>query len=104
MTAESNHKSAVAALGCALCWHVHGPHEPGEVELHHLRTGGWGKGDYKTLIPLCYEHHRGRFGIHGMGTKAFYAYFYDMYGVDQRGLLAWTLARVSENEFREGKC
>jgi hypothetical protein len=44
----------------------------GEVELHHLRKGmGWGKGDYTTLIPLCYEHHRGNSGVHGLGTKGF---------------------------------
>lgn len=43
----------------------------GQSSLHHLRTGGWGKGDYKTLIPLCPEHHRGQTGVHGMGTKAF---------------------------------
>ncbi len=99
--AEAAHKSAVAALGCALCWHVHGPHEPGPTELHHFRGGGWGRGDYRTLIPLCFSCHRGPGGIHGMGTRAFDRYYSARYGVDQCGLLAWTLARVSKNEFRE---
>lgn len=88
--AERRHMNAAAALGCALCHHIHGPHEPGPVELHHLRTGGWGKGNARTVMPLCIPHHRGREGIHGMGTKAFEAH----YGITQRELLAWTLERT----------
>ena len=74
---EAAHKARLVAMGCVACRRIHGPHEPGAVELHHLRTGGWGKGDYLTLIPLCFEHHRGKFGIHGMGTKAFDAHYGD---------------------------
>lgn len=88
---EKAHKQAVAELGCALCYHLHGPHDPAPVELHHLRSGGWGKGDYKTLIPLCAEHHRGNTGVHGLGTKGFVKH----YGITQQELLDWTLVRVS---------
>lgn len=88
--AEKEHKSKVASLGCALCYHLHGEHEPGPVELHHLRSGGWGKRDFMTLIPLCAEHHRGNSGIHGMGTRAFERH----YGVTQQELLDWALSRV----------
>ena len=88
---EKQHKQKVASLGCALCWHLHGEHEPAEVQLHHIRTGGWGKGDYRTLIPLCYAHHLGNEGIHGMGTKAFEKH----YGISQQRLLNWTLNRVN---------
>lgn len=91
--AEAAHKIRLSLLGCALCRKVHGPHEPGPVELHHLRTGGWGKDDYMTLIPLCYEHHRGNAGIHGMGTKAFER----NYGYTQRELLDWALKQVNKN-------
>lgn len=90
---EKAHKNKVAELGCALCHHLHGPHDPAPVELHHLRTGGWGKGDYKTLIPLCAEHHRGNTGVHGLGTKGFVKH----YGITQQELLEWTLIRVSTN-------
>ena len=69
--AERAHKDLLAQLGCMACLRVFGQHEPAPVELHHLRTGGWGRGGYLTLIPLCAEHHRGDTGIHGMGTKAF---------------------------------
>ena len=88
--AELIHKGKVAALGCAYCNFLHGPHNPGPVELHHLRSGGWGKGDYKTLIPLCVEHHRGKTGVHGLGTKAFAR----MSGTTQQELLPWTLERI----------
>lgn len=80
---EITHKGKLAELGCMACLRIHGEHNPGPVELHHLRTGGWGKGDYKTMIPLCVEHHRGNTGIHGMGTKAFDAF----YPFTQRDLL-----------------
>ncbi len=56
------------------------------VQLHHFRSGGWGKGDYRTLIPLCPEHHVGKTGIHGMGTKGFDK-FYAEYDFSQMQLL-----------------
>jgi hypothetical protein len=87
---EKKHKQAVASLGCALCHHLHGDHEPGPVELHHLRAGGWGRGSYLTLMGLCVEHHRGNTGIHGMGTKAFERH----YNITQKELLQWVLERV----------
>lgn len=68
--AEKAHKAMLAEKPCAICVRLHGPHEGGNVELHHLRSGGWGKGDYTTLIPLCFDHHRGVNGIHTLGTKA----------------------------------
>ena len=69
--AEHIHKGKLAELGCMACLRIYGPHNPGPVELHHYRGGGWGKGDFKTLIPLCPEHHRGPTGVHGLGTKGF---------------------------------
>ena len=89
---EKAHKQAVASLGCALCHHLYGDHDSAAVELHHLRAGGWGRGDYKTLIPLCYEHHRGNTGIHGLGTRGFVKY----YGITQQELLEWTLNKIGQ--------
>jgi len=91
---EKRHKEKLVSLGCALCWHIHGPHEPGPVELHHLRGGGWGRGGYKTLIPLDYNHHRGPDGIHTMGTRAWERNF----GITQKELLDWALKRISNVE------
>jgi hypothetical protein len=87
---ELKHKSALASIGCMVCYRLHGWHEPGPVELHHQREGGWGKGKYKTLIPLCIEHHRGKTGIHGMGTKGFVAH----YGFTQQDLLDQALGLI----------
>lgn len=68
---EKTHKQNLARLGCMVCRRLYDI-RTGGVELHHLRKGmGWGKGDYTTLIPLCYEHHRGNSGVHGLGTKGF---------------------------------
>ena len=85
--AEQLHKDKLAQLGCMACKRLHGEHEPGSVELHHLRMGGWGKGDYKTLIPLCYRHHMGIGGIHYMGTKAFDEHYGTLHGFTQQDLL-----------------
>lgn len=92
--AESLHKLHLSLMGCAMCYHIHGPHEPGPVELHHLRSGGWGKGNYLTLIPLCVNHHRGREGIHHIGTKLWEREF----GVTQQQLLDWTLKTKEKHE------
>ena len=88
---EKDHKAALASLGCMLCWRLFG-FSDAEVELHHRREGGWGKGDYKTLIPLCYPHHRGDQGVHGLGTKAFVL----VYGVTQQQLLDDALSRLEK--------
>lgn len=80
---EVIYKGKLAELGCLVCRREYPPHEPGPVEFHHYRGGGWGKGGYKTLMPLCPEHHRGKTGVHGLGTKGFPAH----YGYGQAELL-----------------
>ena len=90
--AELIYKGRLAQLGCMACRRIHGPHDPGPVELHHLRTGGWGKGGFKTLMPLCPDHHRGSLGIHGMGTRAFERH----YGFTQQDLLNDALALIGD--------
>ena len=89
---EKRHKAILADLGCMVCRRLFGIKD-GPVELHHLRTGGWGRGDYKTLIPLCVEHHRGNTGVHGLGTKGFARH----YGFDQQDLLDDALALVGQS-------
>ncbi len=80
--AEKEHKARLAELGCMACRRLFGITDS-PVELHHRRSGGWGKGNFMTLFGLCYEHHRGNTGVHGMGTKAFARH----YGFDQQDLL-----------------
>ena len=88
---EKRHKAKLADMACMICERVYGQHPGGNVTLHHLRSGGWGKGDYKTLIPLCYNHHQGAEGIHTMGTKAWERHF----GVSQQELLNEVMERTS---------
>jgi len=87
---EKRHKAKLADMACMICERVYGQHVGGGVELHHLRTGGWGKGDYRTLIPLCFNHHRGADGIHTMGTKAWERHF----DVSQQDLLTEAMERI----------
>jgi len=63
--------SAVAELGCAVCRRMGYPGTP--AELHHPRSGvGMGKrASHWDVLPLCVEHHRGKTGVHGLGTKGF---------------------------------
>lgn len=91
-TAERKHMNKVAQLGCAVCWRLHGPHEPAEVELHHARRGtGMGqRSSHMDVLPLCAEHHRGNTGVHGLGTKGFEKF----YGFNEADLLQDTLKRL----------
>jgi hypothetical protein len=88
--AAQDHKAKLAAMSCVICERIIGQHPGGNVHLHHLRTGGWGKGDWRTLIPLCYTHHQGAVGIHTMGTKAWERHF----DVSQKDLLELTNERA----------
>jgi hypothetical protein len=81
--AEQEHKAALVELGCMVCRRLFPFLAPGPVELHHLRGGGWGKGDWTTLVGLCVEHHRGDTGVHGLGTRGFVKH----YGFTQADLL-----------------
>jgi hypothetical protein len=41
------------------------------IELHHLDSGSRGRADNKC-VPLCADHHRGRFSPHGPDAKEFH--------------------------------
>jgi hypothetical protein len=55
------------------------------AELHHKRagTGAGRRSSHYEVIPLCPEHHRGKTGLHGLGTKG----FVDHWGYDEDDLL-----------------
>jgi hypothetical protein len=69
--AERKHMNAVAELGCAVCRRMGYPGTP--AELHHPRAGVGGarRSSNWDVLPLCPEHHRGKTGVHGLGTKGF---------------------------------
>jgi hypothetical protein len=91
--AEKSHASKVAELGCVVCFRLYGPHDPGHVELHHVRrgTGMAQRSSHFDVIPLCIEHHRGNTGIHGLGTKGFTKH----YGFTEADLLDAVRGRLA---------
>ena len=89
--AASRHMQRVAGLPCCVCEHMGRPHVYG-VQVHHIREGQGAaqRADDMLTIPVCYEHHLGASGIHGLGRKGFYA----RYKVDELQLLARTLEKL----------
>lgn len=72
---ERKYLSRVAELGCAVCRRI--GYEGTPAEIHHPRAGvGMGRrSSNSAAIPLCPEHHRGKTGVHGLGTKGFPKYW-----------------------------
>ena len=70
--AESRYMGHVASLGCALCLERFGflgvP-----CQVHHQRTGiGSGRrASHTQTVGMCWLHHVGPNGVHGMGRRAF---------------------------------
>jgi len=81
--AEKKHMDRVADLGCAVCRRM--GYEGTPTELHHPRagTGAGRRASHMDVIPLCPEHHRGKTGLHGLGTKGFVKH----YGYSEADLL-----------------
>ena len=88
--AEREYLSKVAALGCAICRRMGYNDTP--ACIHHRRTGtGAGKrSSHFDVVPLCWEHHQGDTGLHGMGRKAFERH----YGITELELIAETKRMV----------
>ena len=79
----------VAQLGCLVC------ERP--AALHHIRPKGTGIGrrtSHFEVIPLCPDHHQGKFSIH-MSKRA----FEEKYGTEKE-ILEIVLQRIKEEECR----
>jgi hypothetical protein len=89
--AAKRHLSRVAGLGCILCAH-HGDHGT-PAEIHHPKewTGAGQRASDWLAVPLCTFHHRGVGGLHGLGTKGFYA----RYKLAEHDLLAMTIEALN---------
>lgn len=85
--AESAHMERVASLGCCVCRRIGHGYVPAEV--HHVAEGSGLRSNW-SVVPLCPEHHRGRSGLHGGGSKAFLR-LYRPPGESEYGLLVWTI-------------
>jgi hypothetical protein len=91
MSKRERHLSRVAALGCILCRHLGFNETP--AQIHHPKewTGASQRASDWLAVPLCWEHHQGPDGIHGLGTKGFYA----RYKLAEHDLLAMTIEALA---------
>jgi len=60
---ERIHLLRVKRLPCSIC------HKAAPSQAHHTDTKMGLKKDHNKVIPLCYEHHQGKKGIHHLGRK-----------------------------------
>lgn len=94
-TAERHHVDRVAACGCIICWLLELGKTP--AEIHHVAEGS-GLRSWFAIAALCKEHHRGKSGLHGMGTKRFCA-AYRIPGETEMGLLVLQNQVLSEGRY-----
>lgn len=83
-----DYKNKVSNLGCVMCIHLD-TEQHGRTYLHHVREGqglSQRASDF-LVVALCQEHHQGKSGLHGLGTRG----FYQRYKLDELDLLAMTL-------------
>jgi hypothetical protein len=92
---ESRYLGRVVLLSCVLCAFL-GMQQDGRTFPHHIKEGtGIGERSQHWLtVALCYEHHQGASGIHGLGTKGFYT----RYQLDELDLLALTIKAMHVQE------
>jgi hypothetical protein len=79
----------VKASACVVCSHM-GMNQSGPTFAHHPHAGMSNRGGDFTTAALCYEHHQGATGIHGLGTKG----FYNRYRLNEMDLADMTVEAV----------
>ncbi|MGH9960415.1 MAG: Ref family recombination enhancement nuclease [Pyrinomonadaceae bacterium] len=87
MTKAERYLASVRALPCVLCTHL--GLGCSLSSAHHIREDqGMSKraSDYLT-VSLCYGHHQGPNGFHGLGRRAFER----MYNLTELDLLGMTI-------------
>ena len=87
-------KDKVARAGCVVCRLADINTSPpiatwdgASAQVHHVAEGSGLRSDF-SVAGLCLEHHTGKSGLHGMGTKAFIR-LYRPPGDSEYGLLVW---------------
>lgn len=78
--------SVLRRLRCVVCARFEATGEP--PALHHVAEGSGIRSEF-AKVPLCYTHHQGALGLHGMGPKAFIRMFRPP-GDTEAGLIVWT--------------
>jgi len=90
---EREFAARVAELGCTAHKIMGATACEGNIEINHVSKGsGMGrKNPHWAIHGLCYQHHRGRYGLHHLGTAKWEQYFGDQWDhvkwvYDQLGL------------------
>jgi hypothetical protein len=83
---EGHHHNLARQLGCVLCRRLFGLFTPTQ-EMHHVAHGSSKRSEF-AIVPLCYEHHQGNGGLHGMGVPEF-CKLYRVPWENEYGLLVW---------------
>tara|TARA_R110000868_G_scaffold411755_1_gene708934 strand:- start:39543 stop:39839 length:297 start_codon:yes stop_codon:yes gene_type:complete len=93
---EKAHMNRVARLGCCVCRRL----DYGFVvaQVHHIALGSGKRSPFATA-PLCEEHHKGKSGLHGRGSKAFCSAF-RLPGETEYGLLVWVAEDMASDCFK----
>jgi len=85
---EKQHIARVAAMPCLVCGR--------KTSVHHVMNHPEKirRRDHRFVVPLCYDHHQGDEGVHGLGSEA---KFTERWGID----LAKTASRLWEESCKE---
>lgn len=90
MSAAEAHILRVKQADCVICFHRLG-RRTAPCSAHHVGTGA-DRDDFATAA-LCYEHHQGATGVHGMHRAAFYR----LWKCSDILLLAWTNKAIASS-------
>jgi hypothetical protein len=82
----------VRSLRCVVCT-LMGQIQEGRTYAHHVESVRDGLSDYAT-VAVCYDHHQGPNGIHGMSRRAFEM----RYKLSDIDLLALTIRALDREE------
>ena len=86
-----DHMERVAGLPCLICLHKFGQRNF-NVEVHHCGEAK-DKNDW-AVASLCWEHHQGATGVHGLHRRGFDRFW----KVNDIMLLAWTNQELAKAE------
>lgn len=65
-----DYEQRVRDIGCIVCKHLKLGWSPASV--HHVESVRDNLSAY-AIVPLCYAHHQGPQGVHGLGRRGFVA-------------------------------
>lgn len=70
--AEQVYFDRLVRLGCLVCG--------GAASIHHVMkaAGKVRRRDHRFVTPLCWAHHQGDLGVHGLGSEAAFERMYDI--------------------------